>query len=188
MALASSFSSLPIRELIANPFKAACESQVLLADEFLNYVDMLAFDDDGNTRILEFKLDQSVTDGTTGAVSTMPINVRAPLLGLVPIPSLLINNITVDFNMEVKTSDTTTTLNSREASLAVSGSFWGASVAFKGSVKSSEERTRSSDQSATYTIHVEANQQEPAEGMSKLMDIIASCITPIQGGAQTASV
>ena len=188
MSIASSFSSLPMRELIANPFKAACESQVLLADEFLNYVDLLGFNDDGSTRILEFKLDQSVTDGTTGAVSTMPINVKAPLLGLVPIPSLLIAEVTVDFTMEVKTSDTTTTNNSREASLAVSGSVFGASVAFKASVKSSEERTRSSDQSATYTVNVKATQQPPAEGMSKLMDIIASCITPIQGGAQTASV
>ena len=188
MSIASSFSSLPIRELIANPFKAACQSQVLLADEFLNYVDMLAFEDDGSTKILDFKLDQTVKDGTTGEVTVMPITVRAPILGLVPIPSLLIDSITVDFTMSVTTSDSRTNTSSREASLAVSGSWWGASVAFKGSVKSSEERTRSTDQTATYTVNVAASQQPPAEGMSKLMDIIASCITPIEGGAQTASV
>ena len=188
MSLASSFSSLPIRELIANPFKAACQSQILLADEFINYVDLLGFNDDGSTRILEFKLDQSVVNGTTGAVSTMPINVKAPLLGLVPVPALLINNITVDFTMEVKTSDSSSSTREREAAINVKGGWGPVSVDFTGSVKSSEERTRSSDQSATYTIHVEANQQEPSEGMSKLMDIIASVITPIQGGAQSASV
>ena len=187
MSVASSFASLPMRELIANPFKAACESQILLADEFIKYVDLLAFNDDGTTRILEFKLDQTVTDGTTGKVSVMPIQVRAPLIGLVSIPSLLIDSINVEFTMEVKTSDTTTTSSSREASLGVSGSIWGFSVAFKASCKSSEERTRSSDQSATYKVVVNGSQQPPAEGMSKLMDIIASCITPIQGGAQTAT-
>lgn len=187
MSISNTFAALPMRELIANPFKAACQSQVLLADEFINYVEMLAYNEDGSTKLLEFKLDQPVKDGTTGKVNTMPINVKAPLLGLVPIPSLLIDKVSVDFTMEVKTSSSTDKTTEKKASVGVKGSYWGWSVDFQASVSSSENRKRSSDQSATYTVNVTASQQPPAEGMSKLMDIMASCISPIEGGGQSAS-
>ena len=187
----SAFSSLPIRELIANPFVAACESQTLLANEYISYVERLAYEDGffsgGDTRLLKLDLERPTTDAQTGAISTQSVQVKAPLLGLVPIPSLLITTVSVKFNMSVSTSESTTSTSEREMSLSLSDSFWGIRASFSGSVKSSEERTRSSDQSATYEVHVEATQQEPVEGMSKLMDILSSTITPIPGGIKSAS-
>ena len=81
--------------------------------------------------------------------------------------------------MSVSTSESTTSTSESERNLSLSGSFFGIRASFSGTVKSSEERTRSSDQSATYEVSVEATQQEPVEGMSKLMDILSSVIEPI---------
>ena len=179
----SAFSSLPIRELIANPFVAACESQTLLANEYISYVERLAYEDGffsgGDTRLLKLDLERPTTDSQTGAISTQSVQVKAPLLGLVPIPSLLITTVSVKFNMSVSTSESTTSTSESERNLSLSGNFWGIRASFSGTVKSSEERTRSSDQSATYEVSVEATQQEPVEGMSKLMDILSSVIEPI---------
>ena len=62
----SAFSSLPIRELIANPFVAACESQTLLANEYISYVERLAYEDGffsgGDTRLLKLDLERPTTD------------------------------------------------------------------------------------------------------------------------------
>ncbi|MFQ9476332.1 DUF2589 domain-containing protein, partial [Barnesiella intestinihominis] len=41
------------------------------------------------------------------------------------------------------------------------------------------ENTRMTNQTAKYQIHVTASQQPQTEGLSKLMDIMASCIEPI---------
>ena len=186
--VASTFSSLPIRELIANPFVAACESQTLLVNEYISYVERLAYEDDAlTTRILTLDLERPTTDSQTGAINTQSVQVNAPLLALVPIPSLMITTVSVKFNMSVSTSESTTSTSESERNLSLSGSFFGIRASFSGSVKSSEERTRSSDQSATYEVHVEATQQEPVEGMSKLMDILSSTITPIPGGIKSAS-
>ena len=48
-----------------------------------------------------------------------------------------------------------------------------------GKVTSSRENTRSTNQTAKYQVHVSARQQDPTEGLSKLMDIMASCIEPV---------
>lgn len=37
-------------------------------------------------------------------------------------------------------------------------------------------------QAAKYQVHVSARQQQPTEGLSKLMDIMASCVEPVKLG------
>ncbi len=177
--ISSQFASIPISQLIANPIKGACESQKILAYEFIDYVEMLAFNDDGSTRLLQFNLDQTVTDSISGQVKTMPIKVKAPLLGLVPIPSLLIDEVTVNFTMDITTS--AEDKSKQEASVEVKGGYFGVSVTAKASA--SRESTRKTDQTAKYEVNVKAVQQPPAEGMNKLMDVMASCITPIPAGS-----
>ena len=48
-----------------------------------------------------------------------------------------------------------------------------------GKVTTARENTRMTNQTAKYQIHVSASQQPQTEGLSKLMDIMASCIEPI---------
>ena len=49
-------------------------------------------------------------------------------------------------------------------------------------VSAHKENTRSSDQSAKYEIEVTAKQLEPAEGMARFTQILASVIEPIEVG------
>lgn len=179
--VSDAFRSLPMEALIGEPFKAACTSNQLLAAAMLDFINDVAYEDKGKTRLLTFNLDQPITDAATGQLSTMPIKVNAPFIGMVPIPSLLIDDVTVDFTMTVSSSeqDTTTT----KFGSSVTGGFWGWKVQASLSVENTH--MRQSNQSATYTVHVEAKQQQQTEGLSKLMDIMANCIAPMSGGSQT---
>ena len=140
------FKGLPMRELIAAPLIAAAEAQQELAATAWNFYQQIAFDGkSGNkARILEFDVERPIQQD--GKMTTMSQSVKAPFIGLVPIPSLLIDRVDVDFQMEV--TDTS-------------------------NVKSTTNQT------AKYQIHVTASQQPQTEGLSKLMDIMASCIEPI---------
>ena len=60
------------------------------------------------------------------------------------------------------------------------GCFARGSVSVNGKVSSSRENTRSTNQTAKYQVHVSARQQPPTEGLSKLMDIMASCVEPLK--------
>lgn len=48
-----------------------------------------------------------------------------------------------------------------------------------GKVSTARENTRTTNQTAKYQVHVSASQQPPTEGLSKLMDIMASCVEPL---------
>lgn len=182
--VADTFRGLPMEDLIAAPLKAVCDSQKQLAKSTHEFMTQIGFDTDdkGNLsgpRLLEYQLERPVNDGTMAKVV-----VKAPLLTLVPIPALAVNEVNIDFQMEVTDTQTTTSKTASEITTEASGSagflFWRASVKMNGKVSSSRENTRTTNQTAKYQIRVNARQQQPTEGLSKLMDIMASCIEPIE--------
>lgn len=184
------FTGLPMRELIGAPLFAAAEAQEKLAGIALNYFKNIAYEnapssnEEGTTRLLKFNLNRPVVD-ENGQTVTHSIKVEAPFIGLVPIPSLLIDNINVDFQMEV--SDTTASKSTvdSEVNSSVSSKWFGINASVSGKVSSSRENTRSTNTTGKYQVHVSASQQPQTEGLSKLMDIMASCIEPINSNSSS---
>lgn len=182
--VADSFKGLPMRDLIASPLIAACEAQLMLSQTAFQYMKEIGFTDAEatKTRMLKFTLDRPVE--TPDGITTSQVEVQAPFLGLVPIPSLLIEHMNVNFQMEVTASSQTKTTNKAETSMNAStnfkfGLFGGAKIDIQGKVSTSRENTRSTNQTAKYQVDVTARQQPPTEGLSKLMDIMASCTAPL---------
>jgi hypothetical protein len=125
--------------------------------------------------------------------------IQMPLLPLVTIPNFSLDTMEIDFMMEIKTSESSSTKDSSgstssssvgtDTKAEVSFGFWGvkgsASTSVQtenkssGTVSSSKDTQRSSDQSAKYHINVKAKQNEPAEGMAKFTQILSSVIEPI---------
>lgn len=177
-AVVQQFKGIPMGELIGGPLRAACDAQLDLADAFFTYVNKLAFDDGGKTRLLELDVNQPVD--TPNGTEIIPTHVQAPLLGLVPVPALLVENVDVSFQMEVTSSEQTKAAQDNTLDTNVNANFripfcGSGSVSIQGKVSSSRENTRSTNQTAKYQVSVNARQQPPTEGMSKLMDIMASC-------------
>lgn len=191
--MGNKFSGLPIAELIAAPLTAACDSQKKLAQSAFEFMTEIGFNPPkGNgtpsPRLLTFNLQRPVE----GAEQPMDIRVQAPFLGLVPLPALLVDDVQIDFQMEVTTTETSKATTNKEVNTSVNsnfrfGCFAKGSVSVNGKVSSSRENTRSTNQTAKYQVHVSARQQPPTEGMSKLMDIMASCIEPIKASNETPS-
>lgn len=175
---ADTFKGLPMRELISAPLIAACEAQQQLAATALNFYEKIAFDDNNSTRCLEFDLERPVQ--TPGGIGSNKVHVKAPFLGLVPIPSLLIDNINIDFQMEITDASTSKSQDNAELTSSVTSKWFNTSVNVQGKVGTSRENTRSINQTAKYQVSVSASQQKPTEGLSKLMDIMASCIEPLE--------
>ena len=172
------FKGLPMRELIAAPLIAAAEAQQELAATAWNFYQKIAFDEDGKTaRVLEFDIKRPIQQD--GVMTTMPQSVKAPFIGLVPIPSLLIDRVDVDFQMEVTDTSNVKSTTNAEVEAKASAKHWFINAEISGKVTTARENTRMTNQTAKYQIHVTASQQPQTEGLSKLMDIMASCIEPI---------
>ena len=170
---------LPMRELIAAPLIAAAEAQQELAATAWNFYQQIAFDGkSGNkARILEFDVERPIQQNEK--MTTIKQTVKAPFIGLVPIPSLLIDRVDVDFQMEVTDTSNVKSTTNAEVEAKASAKHWFINAEISGKVTTARENTRMTNQTAKYQIHVSASQQPQTEGLSKLMDIMASCIEPI---------
>ena len=145
------FKGLPMRELIAAPLIAAAEAQQELAATAWNFYQQIAFDGkSGNkARILEFDVERPIQQD--GKMTTMEVT---------------------------DTSNVKSTTNA-EVEAKASAKHWFINAEISGKVTTARENTRMTNQTAKYQIHVTASQQPQTEGLSKLMDIMASCIEPI---------
>ena len=126
------FKGLPMRELIAAPLIAAAEAQQELAATAWNFYQKIAFDEDGKTaRVLEFDIKRPIQQD--GKMTTMSQSVKAPFIGLVPIPSLLIDRVDVDFQMEVTDTSNVKSTTNAEVETKASAKHWFINAEISGS-------------------------------------------------------
>ena len=104
------FVGIPIAELVAAPLVAVCDSQKKLAQSAYEFMNEIGFNDEGKTRMVEFNLQRPYE----GSPKPQDIKVQAPFLGLVPLPNLLIDDVQVDFQMEVTATETSTEKDEKE--------------------------------------------------------------------------
>ncbi|MCM1253105.1 MAG: DUF2589 domain-containing protein [Clostridium sp.] len=178
--IAQNFVGLPIESLICAPIIAAAKGQQELTAIYVDTVKSLAYQKDGtSTNKLDFTMDRPITK-SDGSVSTQKFNISAPLLSLVPVPAFTMDELTVDFDMEVKTSDMSQSKTAADVASSLNYKSWyGLSANITGSVSSDSTHKRETDTSAIYKIHARAIQQPPSEGMAKLTALFSQMIEPI---------
>lgn len=187
--IANSFAGLPLETLIGSPFIAAAKAQQDLTATYVETVMGLTYgrdndDDDKNknkkVNTLNLTIERPVISEDGNKVEKKEFTVSAPILSLVPVPAFTMDEVVVDFEMEVKNSEVNTeNQNSTVESTVGYKSFWGLSANIKGSVTSDSKHKRETDTSATYKIHARAVQHPPASGMEKLTDLLTQTMEPI---------
>ena len=163
-----------IGDLVGAPLDAVCDSQKRLAQSAFEFMQEIGFNEDDQTRMVEFKLQRPIE----GSPTPQDVTVQAPFIGLVPLPNLSIDDVQIDFEMEVTAIETSTEKSSTEGSSGAN-CFGGRSVNVSGKVSSLRENTRSANQTARYQVDESNRQQRQTEGLSMLKDIMASCVEPL---------
>tara|TARA_R110000824_G_scaffold395925_1_gene597042 strand:- start:687 stop:1232 length:546 start_codon:yes stop_codon:yes gene_type:complete len=163
--IATQFTGLPIENLIAAPLLAAAEGQKSLAQTTTQFIEEVGLDKDGKAKSVTF----SYQDGDE------VVALNAPLLSIVNVPSLLVDTIDINFQMEVTTQEgsKSSTDASAEVDASVGFACWKAS--FKGKVSHHSESNRSTDTSAKYNVAVKGKQEKP-EGLNKILDLLSNSI------------
>ena len=171
---ADSFKGVPMQELISTPLIAASEAQQQLAASTLDFYNKAFFEDDGKKHHLEFDLGRPVQ--APGGIGKEEVHVKEPFLGLVPVPALLIDDVNINFQMEATETSASKSVENADLSAYSTSKCFGASVSMQGRVVASRENTRSTNPTAKYQVSVSTSQQQQEEGLSKVMDIMASSI------------
>lgn len=205
-SISDQFKGLPIGELISQPLIAAAQAQGKLAGITEQFIKEVGLQDVGTdpkkpilkARTVEFDYDAVVekksVDATTKAetttTTTEPRKMKVPLLAIVNTPNLSVKDVKIDFDMKVQSSTEHTDSTTVNVSTKASYSAWWSPVScsMTASVGSKSENTRKTDNSARYTVHCEARDDGPPEGLMKVLDILGDAIKPTQkdGAAKPA--
>lgn len=175
--LRNSMNGLSMSDLIGAPLKAVVDAQAMLAKSTVDFIRDVGLEKDSDgtdkTRDLSLTVRKTEDDGTTNELA-----VQAPLLAIVPIPSLAVEEVNVEFQMEVTsmTKEDSSTAGEKDTELTEDG------VSVCGKVSSQASGTRETNQSAKYQIQVKARKQETPEGLSRVLDALAQSVN----GKQTA--
>lgn len=181
------FSGLDMGALIGGPLKAACDAQIMMAkatSDFIQNVGMDAEDANGTKKLrtVDFSFQRPSRAGDGQGIGMEKVNLSVPLLSIVKIPSLSVDDVNVTFDMEVKSSVCSESKRDSSASTNVNSGFkfgsFNANVSIKGSVSAHQSNTRKSDNSAKYHVEVHAKDSGLPEGLAKVLDILSTANEP----------
>ena len=193
--MSKQFGNLPMESLIGGPLQAVAKANAQMAVTNAKFLTDIGFkhDEQGNpteTNMVEFGYEKNIVD-EDGNVTPQKMSIKAPLLAVIPLPSLKVTEANVNFTMSVSSSAEDTSESSSEGSYSGSARVgWGPfsmSVKVSGKTSSHSKSTRKSDNSAKYDVSVRAADEGPAEGMMRIIDVLCDSIgeTPAQAAAPT---
>ena len=182
MAIAEQFAGLRMDQLIGGPLSAAADASTQLANSTADFINSVGFDNTGKVRTVAFAYQKrSANEDGTSNLDEMKVDV--PLLAIVPIPNLQVDEVNILFDMEVKQSE------KQESSLDVGASLSGSAriglikINVSGSVSAHQSNTRSSDNSAKYHVDVRATNHGTPEGLARVLDMMAANVAPALVGS-----
>lgn len=185
MAIGQELSSIDFGAMIGGPLNAVIRAQANAAQTSVDFIKSVGFNaadaqtNPGQPTMVAFKYTKPVetTDaqGNT-SVSNKTFQLDVPILTMLPIPFIRVEETTIDFNAKINSvvESTSASLSELNASLAAKAG-WGP---FSAQLKTSFSKQQSSSSGAkterTYAlkIHVRAVQDEMPAGLERLLGIL----------------
>lgn len=177
MSIGGQFTGLDMQQLIGAPLTAAADASIQLAHSTASFINEVGFDSNNKIRTANFGFTKK-TENIDGSHNNDEMNVDVPLLAIVPIPNLQIDEVNVLFDMEVKESEKSESSKDMGGTFSGTANFGIFKATVSGSVSSHESNTRSSDNSAKYHVDVRASNHGTPEGLARVLDMMAACVAP----------
>ena len=175
--LVQELNSLDFSNYIGGPLQAAVEAQNNASLAQVNFIKEVGFESDGNAlRYVKFKYEK------TGSGT---VTLQVPLLTMLTLPAIRIEEITIDFNAKLTSVETTKVDSTLGADASLSAGF-GKMVSLKSSVSYKKSTSTSSNVEKTYSmaVHVRAVNDEMPTGLQRILDIMEANIKEGEGGEE----
>ena len=171
--------SLPLDAMFSAPLEAVIQAQTAACKSTVGFIKEVGFDENGDAVMVRSGFTQQISDKEGNVVKAVKRVIDVPLLCLVPIPAVAIEEVKIGFELTVETAEAQS--SETEGKGSVSGKVgWGPfSAKFSASMSHKSTSTRKTDTRARYTVDILAKQQPPAEGMSRMLETLLAAVQPI---------
>ena len=178
MAIKDQFEGLDSKELIDGPLKEETKASDHLSQSTSQFIKDVAFNKQNKVKKAESEYTNKI-DALDDIMSHDNMNDEVPpLLAIVPIPNLQIDEIKILFDMEVKESERSESSKDYNGSISGQANFGIFKATVSGSASSHESNTHSSDGSPKYHVDVHASHHGTPEGLARVLDMMIANIAP----------
>lgn len=153
-------------------------------------------------RYVEFKFDRIMEEEVTAPAtdpnqppqkvtkySVVPSKLTVPLLTIVPIPYIRINDMTLDFEFQIKDVETAESTTEKNVSVNAKSGGWFVKVNTKGSYSNRTANKRETDRRTTLKITVNAVQDQMPEGLGRVLNVLedAMKVVPVKAPQEVST-
>lgn len=196
MAIGQELSAINFQSMIGGPLNAVIKAQAQSAQTSVDFIKSVGFNaadaatDPGMPTMVTFAYDKPIETKDAAGVITVtptPFSLTVPILTMLPIPFIRVEEVTIDFNAKINSVSESTTASSSDlsASLGVKGGWGPVSAELKCSYSNKKSTSATDKTERTYSliIHVRAVQDELPAGMEKLLGVLENSIKEVPKAA-----
>ena len=183
--LTSELNNIDFRKMIGGPLQAAVDAQVASSLATVDFITKVGFSQplgtDGQPDLtkprelvmVDFSHRRNDVDAE-GKTVTKDISIKVPLLAMLPIPSLRIEHVIIDFNVKLNSVESSSTSDALGVNAEVKGG-WGP-VSFKVSASYQRKTATNVEVKKEYAlnVNVKAVQDEMPAGLEKILGMLAA--------------
>ena len=173
----SELNNIDFRKMIGGPLQACVDAQVSSSMATVDFINKVGFSVDANGKkelvMVDFSHTRKDLDAE-GKEVIKAVNIKVPLLAMLPIPSLRIEHAIIVFNVKLNSVETASVSDSLGIKASVSGGF--GPISFK--VSASYQRQSSTgvkvEKEYALNINVKCVQDEIPAGLEKILGMLAA--------------
>ena len=176
--LTAELNNIDFRKMIGGPLQAAVDAQVassLATVDFINKVGFTAPDSNGKRELVMVDFTHKRKDvDANGAPVEKETFIKVPLLAMLPIPSLRIEHVIIDYNVKLNSVESSSTSDALGVNAEVKGG-WGP-VSFKVSASYQRKTATNVEVKKEYAlnVNVKAVQDEIPAGLETILGMLAA--------------
>jgi hypothetical protein len=177
--LVAELNSLDFSVYIGGPLQAAVQAQHAASMSQVNFIQEVGFDDNDDLRYVDFKYTKKVANNEGTAFQDVEMEIKVPFLTMLTIPALRIEEMTIDFNAKLTSTETSNVTSELGISTELGIKF--KVVNFKASASYKRKSTRGISVEKTYNmgVHVKVVNDELPEGLDRILTMLEDSIASI---------
>ncbi|PWN68463.1 DUF2589 domain-containing protein [Chryseobacterium phosphatilyticum] len=179
--LVQELNSLDFSVYIGGPMQAAIKAQHDASMSQVSFIKEVGFEGTGATsklRYVDFVYKKTVPNPVQGNETPVQsqVTLSVPLLSMLTIPALRIDEMTIDFNAKLNSVETQNVSSEFQGSASLSAKFWKVKFNASASYKKTNSSTSTTEKTYTLGVHVKAVNDELPAGLARIMDMLEDAI------------
>lgn len=178
--LTSELNNIDFRKMISGPLQAAVDAQVASSLATIDFINRVGFTTTGEGAsakrelvMVDFTHERKDLDAE-GKAQTSTVTVKVPLLAMLPIPSLRIEHVIIDFNVKLNAVESQSVSDELGVEAEVKAG-WGP-VSFKVAASYQRSTTTNVEVKREYalSVNVKAVQDEIPAGLERILNMVSA--------------